>query len=75
MQLSLPKQIRSMKIKISYWENNKLILLNASFELVLFFFIHIPLQTYPSINLLIGQSSLIALSTLENISIETTLYT
>lgn len=38
MQLSLPKQIRSMKIKISYWENNKLILLNASFELVLFFF-------------------------------------
>lgn len=75
MQLSLPKQIRSMKIKIYYWENNKLILLNASFELVLFFFIQIPLQTYPSINLLIGQSSLIALSTLENISIETTLYT
>lgn len=76
MQLSLPKQIRSMKIKISYWENNKLILLNASFELVLFFFfIQIPLQIYPSINLLIGQSSLIALSTLENISIETTLYT
>lgn len=64
-----------MKIKICFGENNKLILLNASFELILWVFFQIPLQTFPSINLLKGQSSLIALSTLKNTSIETKLYT
>lgn len=63
-----------MEIKICYCEKKqfeitKCILISG------FCFCQIPLQTFPSINLLKIQSSLTALSTLKNASIKTKLYT